>query len=147
LDETNNKITELTGITTGLQHSFTHLSGQVEDLETARKAEVVHDKKVDTALQQLESKCDKLLKRVDQLEELVMKGEVKDRWTNLIFHGVKEKGYGPKEDSTDVVETILREKLGIQFDLDINKCYRMGSHQKAMQSQARPRPMMCGGVY
>jgi hypothetical protein len=113
----------------------------VDDLEKAKTAAVEREKKVDSKVLQLENKCDRLEKKVTQLEEQILKGEIKDRYNNLIFHGIKEKGYGPKEDSKDVIETLIKEKLEIEFDLVIRKCYRMGSHQKAIQTQARPRPI------
>ena len=48
---------------------------------------------------------------------------------------------GPKEDCISTIDDLLKTRLGIEFDLEITKCYRMGSFLKVKGGQSKPRPI------
>ena len=78
----------------------------------------------------LEKTCSELTSRLSRLEEKVLRGEIRDKRSNLIFHGLKEKHMIIKEECKQTISQFLRDELKIESEMEIGRCHRLGSVAK-----------------
>ena len=72
--------------------------------------------------------------------EKLTKLEDRSRWNNVRIDGIPETPNESWENCKEEVRKIIRNKLDITDDIEIDRCHRMGKFQR---SKSKPRTVVC----
>jgi hypothetical protein len=91
LAENTEEVKKLNTITEDVKKAQLFLNNEVKNLQTEQKKDKASLVKAEGKIEKLEEVCEGLTKQVSLLEEQVLRGDIKGRQNNLIFHGIMEK--------------------------------------------------------
>ena len=93
-------------------------------------------KKVQTDLREIEDELLDPTFVMDKLTEL----EDRSRWNNVRIDGIPETPNETWENCEEEVRKVIRNKLDITDDIEIDRCHRMGKFQR---NKSKPRTVVC----
>jgi chaperonin cofactor prefoldin len=127
LEQNTNEVKGLTTVTDDLKKSLTLLHGRADDLEKAKTKLTERATVTETKVEVLENKCADLTSKLSRLEEKVLRGEIRDKRNNLIFHGIKENSVVMVENCRETISDFIKVHLKIEDDMQVGRCHRLGA--------------------
>ena len=142
LDINTKEVSSLKNVTADLKKSLDFLHGRADDMDKEKDKLIARAKTSEAKVAQLEQKCEDMSKKLDKIEEKVLRGEIRDKHNNLIFHGLMEKHIIVEEKCSDTVAEFLKTTLKINDEMKIGRCHRLGTKVKGNNMTGRPRPII-----
>ena len=127
------------------------LSAEIVDLTASLE---FTQKEIDEKLFQVKKEIKNLKTEVKAIEDDLLKAdevsaklvelEDRSRRNNLRIDGIKEEPNETWETCEKKIQDIIADKMGIESDVEIDRCYRIGPRKtKTGQNRDRPRTVAC----